>query len=97
VASLFSDLSVLCAPGSRVCTDFLDSNTLRRTGGDFDDFEGFPTLAQTLANKGTPFLSGLKPTLPGEFASALVDVHRLEFAHLQLVFRVLSGSMHGKV
>ncbi|KFM28649.1 Putative S-adenosyl-L-methionine-dependent methyltransferase [Auxenochlorella protothecoides] len=55
--TLLSDVSALSAPGSRLAFDFLHEDVLEG----LVQPAGYASLAQSLANKGRPFLNGMRP------------------------------------
>lgn len=61
VSSLFSSISQLAAPSSRVFFDFMSTDALEGRG----NFPGFKTTRKSVANKGEPFLSGITPSADG--------------------------------
>ncbi|GAB4815821.1 hypothetical protein N2152v2_002867 [Parachlorella kessleri] len=61
VKALLEDVGALCAPGSKLVCDVLDQHALEGTSCP----PGFANLAAAVANKGSPFLSGIRPQFSG--------------------------------
>ena len=61
VKALLEDVGALCAPGSKLVCDVLDQHALEGACCP----PGFANLAAAVANKGSPFLSGIMPQFSG--------------------------------
>lgn len=61
VETLLSDISALASPGSVFAFDFLHEDVLEGRVCP----SGYPNLAMAAANKGQPFLSGMRPLYSG--------------------------------